>query len=495
MKEKIDLEIRLHQLLSNQAHKNIIKFIKSFETSSFVFLVLELAQLKTLKEVSTRRVTVTEAEARYYFTQIAAGMKFLWENKILHRDIKLSNLFLSADLTVKIGDFGLAIPFDDNRKTSLCGTPNFISPEVLNGQGHSVESELWSVGCVVYALLCGNPPFHSQSKQKTFLLIKSHSFKIPPELSLQAAQFIMQLLDMDPLNRGNLNPAGAAHSLLGHPFLSEGFTPLRLPPSAVFQEPNWDQIRRESRWAGSARSAEAVNHRKFLERVDLQLQLFLRRKGQVLEGKQLVDRKKVPVFISRWVEYEKSYGFVFQLSDGGLGVLYKDDTNFGVSADGKRVQFTDLEGKDICGVPDSSDRNNNEKLQRDLQDRFEILKKYVRFMQKNLEETVLNENTLPRVRTGKPSKLPQMVRRLRTEDCIVMQLSCNQIQVNFRESHQKAIIWEGEGGEMFATVIFTVGTETRAQTWSLVRDSSGEMSAEMRGLLSKTRGRIRAFIQ
>ena len=55
-------------------------------------------------------------------------------------------------------------------------------------------------------------------------------------------------------------------------------------------------------------------------------------------------------------------------------------------------------------------------------------------MQKNLEETVLNENTLPRVRTGKPSKLPQMVRRLRTEDCIVMQLSCNQIQVNFRES-------------------------------------------------------------
>ena len=96
MKEKIDLEIRLHQLLSNQAHKNIIKFIKSFETSSFVFLVLELAQLKTLKEVSTRRVTVAEAEARYYFTQIAAGMKFLWDNKILHRDIKLSNLSLSG---------------------------------------------------------------------------------------------------------------------------------------------------------------------------------------------------------------------------------------------------------------------------------------------------------------------------------------------------------------------------------------------------------------
>ena len=75
-------------------------------------------------------VSVTEAEARYDVTQIAAGMKFLWDNKILHRDIKLSNLFLSVDMTVKIGDFGPAVPFVDNIKTSLCGTPNFIIPEV-----------------------------------------------------------------------------------------------------------------------------------------------------------------------------------------------------------------------------------------------------------------------------------------------------------------------------------------------------------------------------
>ena len=81
-----------------------------------------------------------------------------------------------------------------------------MSPEVLNGQGHSVGSDLWAVGCVIYALLCGSPPFQSESRETTYLLIKALRFKIPPELSLQAVQFIMKLLDKKPQERGNLNP-------------------------------------------------------------------------------------------------------------------------------------------------------------------------------------------------------------------------------------------------------------------------------------------------
>ena len=94
--ETVKREMSLHQRL---AHKNIIKFHNSFETDKFLFMVLEWAQLKTLKEVSIKRVTVTEAEARYYFCQIAAGLKYLSDKKILHRDIKLANLLLAADMT------------------------------------------------------------------------------------------------------------------------------------------------------------------------------------------------------------------------------------------------------------------------------------------------------------------------------------------------------------------------------------------------------------
>ena len=121
-KDKVDLEINLHERLSIHGHKNIIKFIRSFEIPNFVLMVLELAELKTLKEVSIKRVTITEAEARYYFTLIAVGLKFLSDKRILHRDIKLDNLFLSSEMTVKIGYFGLTLPFSDQRSLSRCGT-------------------------------------------------------------------------------------------------------------------------------------------------------------------------------------------------------------------------------------------------------------------------------------------------------------------------------------------------------------------------------------
>ena len=94
--------------------------------------------------------------------QIATEIKFLWNNNGLHRDIKLSNLFLSADMTVKkeISGWSILLPIKEN----LCGTANFICPEVLNGQGHSVGSEHWSVGCVIYALLCGKASLSSDCR-------------------------------------------------------------------------------------------------------------------------------------------------------------------------------------------------------------------------------------------------------------------------------------------------------------------------------------------
>ena len=174
---KVEREIRIHQMMS---HVNIIKFHHFFEDASFVHLILELAPQTTLLHVSRMREFLTEPEVRYYFRQIAAGTNYIHSKRILHRDLKLGNMFLSSNMTVKIGDFGLSTTFADN-STSLCGTPNYVSPglyntvgysnvklscsdsvaEIIAKQGHSVESEIWSVGCIVYALLCGKPPFDS----------------------------------------------------------------------------------------------------------------------------------------------------------------------------------------------------------------------------------------------------------------------------------------------------------------------------------------------
>ena len=137
---------------------------------------------------------------------------------------------------------------------------------------------------------------------------------------------------------------------------------------------------------------------------------------------------------------------------------------------------------------DSVDGNNNEKQHQDLVQRFENLKSCVRYMEKNLEETILTDTTLRRVNTGPSNKLSQMIRQHRTQDCVVMQLNSNAVQVNFRESHVKIVIWEKEEeGDMLATIIFTAGTETGGETFSLITDCGSEVSGEMRQLLSNTR--------
>ena len=112
-KEKVEREIMIHRDLR---HEQVVTFVRYFEDSQFVHMVLELCPQKTLLHVSNNRKRVTEAEVRYYTRQIVDGVSYLHSRAILHRDLKLGNMFLSANMLVKIGDFGLASTFDGKRR-------------------------------------------------------------------------------------------------------------------------------------------------------------------------------------------------------------------------------------------------------------------------------------------------------------------------------------------------------------------------------------------
>ena len=107
-KEKVEREIKIHRELN---HKNVVKFFNFFEDRCFVHLLMELCPQKTLLHVSKYRKRIQEEEARYYTSQITQGLNFLHSKHILHRDLKLGNMFLSEQILVKIGDFGLASAF------------------------------------------------------------------------------------------------------------------------------------------------------------------------------------------------------------------------------------------------------------------------------------------------------------------------------------------------------------------------------------------------
>lgn len=140
----------MHQSMD---HPNIVKFIECFEDNQNVYILLEMCSNKTLMDMHRRRKRFTEPEARYFMIQILGAVKYMHSRRVIHRDLKLGNIFLDENMHVKIGDFGLAalLLSDSERKKTICGTPNYIAPEVLFGKqdGHSLEVDIWSVGIIL----------------------------------------------------------------------------------------------------------------------------------------------------------------------------------------------------------------------------------------------------------------------------------------------------------------------------------------------------------
>lgn len=115
------------------------------------------------------------------------GIHYLHSKRIIHRDLKLGNLFIDDKMEIKLGDFGLAtkLDFDNEKKRTICGTPNYIAPEVLDGKsGHSYEVDMWSFGVIIYTLIIGKPPFETNDVKTTYRRIKSNTYTFPDHITI-----------------------------------------------------------------------------------------------------------------------------------------------------------------------------------------------------------------------------------------------------------------------------------------------------------------------
>ncbi|KAK6313264.1 hypothetical protein J4Q44_G00166110 [Coregonus suidteri] len=231
-REKIDREIELHRVLH---HKHIVHFYHHFEDKDNIYILLEYCSRRSLAHILKARKVLTEPEVRYYLRQIISGLKYLHEQEILHRDLKLGNFFVNESMELKVGDFGLAAKLESagNRKKTICGTPNYLSPEVLNKQGHGCESDVWALGCVMYTMLLGRPPFETTNLKETYRCIREACYSLPSSLSPQAKQLISNLLAKTPEDRPRLD------HILRHDFFTQGFVPERLPASCCHSAPDF----------------------------------------------------------------------------------------------------------------------------------------------------------------------------------------------------------------------------------------------------------------
>ncbi|KAL2099933.1 hypothetical protein ACEWY4_004327 [Coilia grayii] len=229
---KIDKEIQLHRGLH---HRHIVRFYHHFEDKENIYIVLEYCSRRSLAHILKARKVLTEPEVRYYLKQIVAGLKYLHEQEILHRDLKLGNFFITEVMELKVGDFGLAAKLEpvESRRKTVCGTPNYLPPEVLNKEGHSQESDIWALGCVMYTMLLGRPPFETTNLKETYRCIREARYSLPDTLSAPAQSLISSMLTKDPLKRPPLD------NILSHDFFTQGFTPERLSVSCCVSPPSF----------------------------------------------------------------------------------------------------------------------------------------------------------------------------------------------------------------------------------------------------------------
>ncbi|KAJ3293304.1 Serine/threonine-protein kinase plk4 [Borealophlyctis nickersoniae] len=229
MTRRVANEVEIHWQLR---HKSILELYNYFEDDSYVYLVMELCKNGELyRYIQQQKSPLSEPEARGTATQLIEGMLYLHANGIIHRDLKLSNLLLTDKFDLKIADFGLAVKLSDpdGEQKTMCGTPNYISPEIVSRQPYGLASDVWSLGCMLVTIMTGTPPFESQAVKNTLDKVSRADYRLPESLSPEAKDLIHRLLQKDPKRR---LPLG---KVLSHPFFHPSLPVLPLRPlSPVF---------------------------------------------------------------------------------------------------------------------------------------------------------------------------------------------------------------------------------------------------------------------
>ncbi|XP_072124563.1 serine/threonine-protein kinase PLK1 [Mobula birostris] len=448
-REKMSMEISIHKSLQ---HSNVVAFHGFFEDDNFVYVVLELCRRRSLLELHKRRKAVTEPEARYYLRQTILGTQYLHNNHVIHRDLKLGNLFLNDDMEVRIGDFGLAttVQYEGERKKTLCGTPNYIAPEVIGKKGHSFEVDVWSLGCIMYTLLVGKPPFETSCLKETYMRIKRNEYNIPKHVNPVAANLIQKMLRSDPSARPNI------HELLNDEFFTSGYLPVRLPTTCLTMAPRFSlapggidsSMRRplaelnKDVPAGDKPEKSEDNRvaREVGECNDFYLSDLLQQlcsvvaarpaDKDVIRQEEAEDPACIPIFwISKWVDYSDKYGLGYQLCDNSVGVLFNDSTRLIMYNDGESLQYIDRNMTETY--------LNFRSYPPSLSKKATLLKYFRNYMSEHLLKA--GANITPR-EGDELARLPFLRIWFRTRSAIVFHLSNGTVQINFFQDHTKIIL-------------------------------------------------------
>ncbi|XP_023780717.1 serine/threonine-protein kinase Nek1 isoform X13 [Cyanistes caeruleus] len=223
-------------VLANMKHPNIVLYRESFEENGCLYIVMDYCEGGDLfKKINAQKgIPFSEDQILDWFVQICLALKHIHDRKILHRDIKSQNIFLTKDGTIQLGDFGIARVLNSTAELArtCIGTPYYLSPEICQNKPYNNKSDIWALGCVLYEMCTLKHAFEAGNMKNLVLKIISGPF--PPvsmHYSYDLRNLLSQLFKRNPRNRPSVNSileknfiAKRVEKFLTPELIAEGFS-------------------------------------------------------------------------------------------------------------------------------------------------------------------------------------------------------------------------------------------------------------------------------
>jgi polo-like kinase 1 len=395
-------------------------------------------------------------------------------------------------MELKIGDFGLAtkLEFEGDRKRTICGTPNYIAPEVLEGKhGHSYEVDVWSLGVIVYTLLVGKPPYETAEVKTTYRRIKRNVYSFPENVAIStpARDLITSILQLDPTKRPTLAEIASHaffHTGKGIPALLPTAT-LACPPSASFVRqflPHDHPLHGSSLRARlestaplhptvlsphnqPAPTTETTCNGTATVKTQPQIQAHVaspRVCGKETQADKHLMKDRTgsadTVWVLKWVDYSAKYGLGYLLSNGDLGVCFNDCSKIVLDARGqysrlllrcRKFEYTERR------LPDKQDVTSLHTLAtypKEMQKKVTLLEHFRSYLQGDAgsKRTIDSEP----IETPAHATHVHVKKWMRTDNAIMFRLSSKLLQVCFNDhtqillnSHGRNVTYVTKAGE------------------------------------------------
>ena len=199
-------------------HPFITTLVASFQDQDALYMLLDYCPGGEVFSYLRRARRFNEPTSQFYAAEIVLILEFLHETQgVAYRDLKPENILIDADGHLKLVDFGFAKKIENRETYTLCGTPEYLAPEVIRNTGHGLAVDWWAFGILIYEFMVGQPPFWDQNPMKIYEQIVEGKIRYPSAMSQDARDIIAKLCTVDVAKRlGNIK--GGASTIKAHPW-------------------------------------------------------------------------------------------------------------------------------------------------------------------------------------------------------------------------------------------------------------------------------------